>query len=241
MTKMPLWVSVGTLTNLLKTQLLTLGFDPLTLDFKRDELCEKVKHHSEQLLCFTGRLERTRRRSNRPFNFASASAKRLLYDNSSPRPPEEFVSENSDAEIESFSPSPIPVKDIDSLMEEIDLSFTPNYPMPPGIEEDDYDSERDILILEELLSNNSFSILENESFHFDISFILSLMFTQSILVLNQEKSPDLLSHLGLKVFQPSAECPMMIYGKNTPIVSRKVSEVLVIQCSRALYNLRELF
>nr|GEW61944.1 putative ribonuclease H-like domain-containing protein [Tanacetum cinerariifolium] len=34
--------------------------------------------------------------------------KRLLYDNSSPRPPEEFVSGNSDAEIESFSPSHIP-------------------------------------------------------------------------------------------------------------------------------------
>nr|GFC06912.1 hypothetical protein [Tanacetum cinerariifolium] len=36
---------------------------------------------------------------------------RLLYDNSSPRPPKEFVSENSNAEIESFSPSPIPVED----------------------------------------------------------------------------------------------------------------------------------
>nr|GEX45959.1 hypothetical protein [Tanacetum cinerariifolium] len=43
--------------------------------------------------------------------------KRLLYDNSSPRPPEEFVSENSNAEIESFSPSPIRVKDSDSFME----------------------------------------------------------------------------------------------------------------------------
>nr|GEZ73142.1 hypothetical protein [Tanacetum cinerariifolium] len=73
---------------------------------------------------------------------------RLLYDNSSPRPPEEFVSEISNAEIESFSPSPIPVKDNDSFMEEIDLSFNPNDPMPPGIEEDDDDSERDILILE---------------------------------------------------------------------------------------------
>nr|GEW86702.1 hypothetical protein [Tanacetum cinerariifolium] len=41
---------------------------------------------------------------------------KLLYDNSSPRPPEEFVSVNSDAEIESFSPSPILVKDSDSLM-----------------------------------------------------------------------------------------------------------------------------
>nr|GFA89221.1 hypothetical protein [Tanacetum cinerariifolium] len=45
---------------------------------------------------------------------------KLLYDNSSPRPPEEFVSANSYAAIKSFSPSPILVKDSDSLMEEID-------------------------------------------------------------------------------------------------------------------------
>nr|GEU33554.1 hypothetical protein [Tanacetum cinerariifolium] len=41
---------------------------------------------------------------------------KLLYDNSSPRPPEEFNSENSDAIIEYFSPSPIPVKDSDPFM-----------------------------------------------------------------------------------------------------------------------------
>nr|GFB67927.1 hypothetical protein [Tanacetum cinerariifolium]GFB67966.1 hypothetical protein [Tanacetum cinerariifolium] len=39
---------------------------------------------------------------------------RLLYDNSSPRPPKEFVSNNFDADIESFSPSPIPDEDSDS-------------------------------------------------------------------------------------------------------------------------------
>nr|GFC56916.1 hypothetical protein [Tanacetum cinerariifolium] len=94
--------------------------------------------------------------------------KRLLYDNSSPLPSKEFIYENYDTAIESFSLSSIPVKDTDSLMEEIDLSFTPDDPMPPGIEEDDYDSERDILILEELLSNNSLSLPENESFHFVI-------------------------------------------------------------------------
>nr|GEZ47203.1 hypothetical protein [Tanacetum cinerariifolium] len=93
---------------------------------------------------------------------------KLLYDNSSPRPPEKFVFANSDAEIESFSPSPIPVKDSDTLIEEIDLSFTPDYPMPPGIEDDDYDSERDILISEDLPSNDTLSIPEKESFHFDI-------------------------------------------------------------------------
>nr|GFA55223.1 hypothetical protein [Tanacetum cinerariifolium] len=67
---------------------------------------------------------------------------KLLYNNSSPRPPEEFVSANSDAKIESFSPSRILVKDSDSLMEEIDLFYTLDYPMPLGIEDDDYDSER---------------------------------------------------------------------------------------------------
>nr|GEX86409.1 hypothetical protein [Tanacetum cinerariifolium] len=56
----------------------------------------------------------------------------------------------------------------DSLMEEIDLSFTLDDPMSLGIEEDDYDSKRYILILEELLSNDSLSLPENESFHFDI-------------------------------------------------------------------------
>nr|GEZ96359.1 hypothetical protein [Tanacetum cinerariifolium] len=94
--------------------------------------------------------------------------KRLLYDNSSPRQPEEFVSENSNAEIESFSPSHIPVEDSNSFMEEIDLSFTLDDPMPLGIEEDDYDSERDVPILEELLDNYSLSLPENESFYFDI-------------------------------------------------------------------------
>nr|GEU45376.1 hypothetical protein [Tanacetum cinerariifolium] len=80
----------------------------------------------------------------------------------------EFNSENSDAIIESFSPSPIPVEDSDSLMEDIDLSLTPDDSMPSGIENDDYYSEEDILFLEELLSNDSLSLLENESFHFDI-------------------------------------------------------------------------
>nr|GFC85698.1 hypothetical protein [Tanacetum cinerariifolium] len=83
---------------------------------------------------------------------------KLLYDNSSPRHPKEFVSVNSDAETESFSPSPIPFEDTDSLMEEINLSFNP------------------------------------------------------------EKSPDLLSHQGLQAFLHSATCPMMIHGKNIPLL-----------------------
>nr|GFB49975.1 hypothetical protein [Tanacetum cinerariifolium] len=58
--------------------------------------------------------------------------------------------------------------DNDSLMEEIDLTFNPDDPMPPSIKEDDDDSKRDILILEELLDNDSLSLPVNESFLFDI-------------------------------------------------------------------------
>nr|GFB85063.1 hypothetical protein [Tanacetum cinerariifolium] len=172
-------------------------------------------------------------------------AKRLLYDNSFPRPPKEIVSDISNADIESFSPSPIPNKDSDSHMEEIDLYFNPDDPMPPGIEEDDDDSQRDIPILEELLDNYSLSLPTNESYLFYIPLpyrppakpqdgntrtlnikmlgdvsdqkvpIPNLTITR---ILNQEKSRDLLSHLGLEAFQPSAECPMIINGKNTPVL-----------------------
>nr|GEZ13941.1 hypothetical protein [Tanacetum cinerariifolium] len=92
--------------------------------------------------------------------------KRLLYDNSSPRPPEEIVSDNSNADIESFSPSPILNKDSDPLMEEIHFSFNPDDLMPPGIKEDDDDSERDVPILEELLKNYSLSLPTNENYEY---------------------------------------------------------------------------
>ncbi|GKA37265.1 hypothetical protein Tco_0723830 [Tanacetum coccineum] len=85
--------------------------------------------------------------------------------NSSPRPPEELNSEISDAIIESFSP--IPVEDSDSLREEIDIFLAPDDSIPPGIENDNYDSEGDDLFLEELLNNDSVSLPEYESFHFD--------------------------------------------------------------------------
>nr|GEZ28841.1 hypothetical protein [Tanacetum cinerariifolium] len=154
--------------------------------------------------------------------------KRLLYDNSSARPLKVFVFENSNAEIESFSPSPIPNEDSGSHMEEIDLSFNPDDPMPSSIEEDNDDSERDILNHKELLDNYSFSLPVNESFYFDIpSFscppakppdgntgILNIKMMGDIskqkvpmprlmitLSSNQEKSHDLLSHLGLKIFK----------------------------------------
>nr|GFB89135.1 hypothetical protein [Tanacetum cinerariifolium] len=64
-------------------------------------------------------------------------SQRLLYDNSSPRPAKEFNFKNSNADIESFSPSPILNEDSDFFMEEIDLFLTLDDPMPPSIEDDE--------------------------------------------------------------------------------------------------------
>ncbi|GJR82477.1 hypothetical protein Tco_0153262 [Tanacetum coccineum] len=93
--------------------------------------------------------------------------KKLLNDDSSPHSSEKLNSEISDAIIESFSPSLIPVEDSASFMEEIDIFLAPDDSIPPGIEKDDYDSEGDVLFLEELLNDDSISFPEYESFHVD--------------------------------------------------------------------------
>nr|GEV59426.1 hypothetical protein [Tanacetum cinerariifolium] len=54
----------------------------------------------------------------------------------------------------------------ESQMEEIDLFLATDDLMPPGIENDDYNSKGDIYFLE-LLSNDTLSLPENESFNFD--------------------------------------------------------------------------
>nr|GEZ32497.1 hypothetical protein [Tanacetum cinerariifolium] len=213
----------------------------ITISLKIDSLFDEFADELTLLKSIPPGIDKTDCHHEKETRFA----KRLLYDNSSPRPPEEIVSDNSNANIESFSPSPIPNKDSGSHMEEIDLPFTLDGPMLPSIEDDDYDSGRDIPILEELLDNYSLSLSVNESYHFDIPSyyrppakppdgktgtlnikmlgdvsdqkvpIPNLTITR---VLNQEKSPNLLSHQGLEAFQPSAECPMIINGKNIPLL-----------------------
>ncbi|GJQ93139.1 hypothetical protein Tco_0004278 [Tanacetum coccineum] len=81
----------------------------------------------------------------------------LLYDNSSPQPPEAFQ-DNSNTIIESIPIFPIPVKDNDSLREEIDIFPGLDDSIPPGIKSDDFNSKGD---------DNSTSLPEFESFHVD--------------------------------------------------------------------------
>nr|GEU98127.1 hypothetical protein [Tanacetum cinerariifolium] len=126
---------------------------------------------------------------------------------------DEFASELT--LLKSIPRGPILVEDSDSLMEEINLYFTLDYLMSPGIEEDDYDSERDILILEELFRNDSLLLPENESFHFDIlsSFRPPAKPPYGNTgILNVKMMGDIFEQ------KLSAECLMMIHGKNTPIL-----------------------
>nr|GEZ54334.1 hypothetical protein [Tanacetum cinerariifolium] len=67
---------------------------------------------------------------------------RLLYDNSSPRPPEDFHV-NLNTIIELLPTFHIPVEDSDPFMKEIDLFLASDGSIPPGIDSDYSDSEGD--------------------------------------------------------------------------------------------------
>ncbi|GJY01072.1 hypothetical protein Tco_0359224 [Tanacetum coccineum] len=154
---------------------------------------------------------------------------KLLYDNSSPRPPEEFNFENSDAIIDSFSPSPIPVEDRDILFLEEFLrndspllpeneSFhfdVPSSPRPHAKPPDDDDIEPDTGVFTKVVGDisrlyvhvpNVLTTLPTISPMFDTLLPFSFenddkVFNHGILASNKEKSPHLLSYRGFKAFQ----------------------------------------
>nr|GEV84052.1 reverse transcriptase domain-containing protein [Tanacetum cinerariifolium] len=88
---------------------------------------------------------------------------RLFTINPCPRP-----MENSNTIVETLPTSPIPFEGSDSQREEIDMFTGTDDLLPPSIESNDYDSEWEIYVLEELLVDDSFSLPENELFHFDL-------------------------------------------------------------------------
>nr|GFB49201.1 hypothetical protein [Tanacetum cinerariifolium] len=69
--------------------------------------------------------------------------------------------------VKSLSPSPIPDKDGDSLMDEIDLFLATDDSLPLNIKSNGYDMEGDIHFFEELLVDDSIPLPENESSNFD--------------------------------------------------------------------------
>nr|GEW12797.1 hypothetical protein [Tanacetum cinerariifolium] len=89
---------------------------------------------------------------------------KLLAINPCPRPLENF---HGNTIIKTLPTSPIPVEDSDSQREEIDIFTGMNELLPPSIESDDYDSEGEIHVFEELLVDNSIPLSKNESSNFD--------------------------------------------------------------------------
>nr|GEX73421.1 reverse transcriptase domain-containing protein [Tanacetum cinerariifolium] len=66
-----------------------------------------------------------------------------------------------------LSPSPIPVEDSDSLMDEIDLFLATDELLPLNIKSEGYDSKVNIHFLKELLIDDSISLPNNESSDFE--------------------------------------------------------------------------
>ncbi|GJX49570.1 hypothetical protein Tco_0276415 [Tanacetum coccineum] len=117
--------------------------------------------------CFNAESDLLESLLNRDSPIDSTKIDSIFDEFSLPRPPEESNPEYSDYTIESLSPSPIPVKDSDPFMEEIDIFLASDDSTPPGVESD-YDSEGDILLLEELLNDDSVPLAEYNHFTFDV-------------------------------------------------------------------------
>ncbi|GKB69827.1 hypothetical protein Tco_0931239 [Tanacetum coccineum] len=100
---------------------------------------------------------------NREYEEYISLMERLLYDNSSPHPPEDF---HANPIIESLSTFPIPVEDSDSLREEIDIFPGTDDSISSGIESDDYDSEDILIDVPNILPTHP-------TLHMDFDFITS--------------------------------------------------------------------
>ncbi|GKC12694.1 hypothetical protein Tco_1009476 [Tanacetum coccineum] len=162
----------------------------------------------------------------------------LLYDNSSPRPSEEFNSENP---IESFSPSPIPVEDNSTIdvVEDIPVDVPNILPTHPTLQLDfDFipshnDLGSDLVISPPSGDRNKIYdpgiCIEVESTKFlstlspVIDTLLPFSSENEDKVFNhgvfasKEKSPPYPSHRGFKASKLfHQKSPMLIHGDNTP-------------------------
>nr|GEV91779.1 hypothetical protein [Tanacetum cinerariifolium] len=141
---------------------------------------------------------------------------RLLYGNSSPRPPKDFNSKNSDVIIESFSPSPILVKDSDPFMKEIDLFLASDGSIPQGIDSDYSDSEGDNLFLERLLHDDPIPLPDILDFSNVVRVFLPFFnypVTSSILL--SSGSEDTIFDLGISDYHFSSFMPGVSHRNRT--------------------------
>nr|GEX13864.1 hypothetical protein [Tanacetum cinerariifolium] len=143
---------------------------------------------------------------------------KLLYDNSSSRPPKEFNSENSDAAIKSFSPSPIPVEDSDPFMEEIDFFLASDGSIPSSIDNDYSDSDGDNLFLERFLHDDPIPLPDILDFSNVVRVFLPFLtypVTSSILL--SSGSEDIIFDLGISNYHFSSLEPGVSHRSGTLI------------------------
>nr|GFA88167.1 hypothetical protein [Tanacetum cinerariifolium] len=108
----------------------------------------------------------------------------LLYDNSSPQPPEELNTEIADTIIESIPLLPIPVQDGNSQQEEIDIVTETDDVLPPSVENDDDDYDLLLGKADLFLFDNSIpSGIENvaDDPEGDVHFLKELVINDSII------------------------------------------------------------
>nr|GEW23238.1 hypothetical protein [Tanacetum cinerariifolium] len=141
---------------------------------------------------------------------------KLLYDNSSPHPSEEFNFKNSDVVIESFSPSPIPFEDNDPFMEEIDLFLTSDGSIPLGINSDYSDSEGENFFPERLLHDDPIPLSNILDFSNVIQIFPSL-FTYPVTtsILFSSRNEDTIFDPGIFDYHFSSFMPGISYRSRT--------------------------
>nr|GEX98959.1 hypothetical protein [Tanacetum cinerariifolium] len=129
---------------------------------------------------------------------------RLLYDNSSPRPPKDFHA-NLNTIIESLPTFPIPVEDSDPFIEEIDLFLASDGSIPPGIDGDYSNSEGHNIFLERLLYDDPINFPNILDFSNDVRVFLPFFtypVTSSILL--SSRSEDTIFDPGISNYHFSS-------------------------------------
>nr|GEX63201.1 hypothetical protein [Tanacetum cinerariifolium] len=109
----------------------------------------------------------------------------LLYENSSPRPPEELNAEIADIIVESIPLLPIPVQDGNSQQEKIDVVTSSDDVLPPSVEnDDDYDlhlEEVDLFLSEDSIPPGIENIADDPEG--DIRFLKELLIDDSFFLM----------------------------------------------------------
>nr|GEZ13680.1 hypothetical protein [Tanacetum cinerariifolium] len=140
---------------------------------------------------------------------------RLLYDNSSPYPPEDFHA-NPNTIIESLPTFPIQVEDSDPFIEETDLFLASDGSIPPGIDSDYSDSAGDNIFLKRLLHDDPIPPLDIlDSSNFIRVFLPFFTYPVTSSILLSSGSEDIIFDPGISNYHFSSLKPGVSHRSET--------------------------